>query len=52
MKHPVSLCAALLLAILPVKAAPLNDAALWRPRFVTPSIVALDNETDRELPPR
>ncbi len=49
MKHPVSLCAALLLAILPVKAAPLNDAALWRPRFVTPSIVALDNETDREF---
>lgn len=29
--------------------APSNDAALWRPRFATPTIVALDSATDREF---
>jgi hypothetical protein len=26
-----------------------DNAALWRPRFATPAIVALDNETNREF---
>ena len=26
-----------------------NDAALWRPRYATPAIVALDNATNREF---
>jgi hypothetical protein len=29
------------------EAATANDAALWRPRFVTPAIVALDSDTNR-----
>lgn len=28
---------------------PQNNAALWRPRFVTPAIVALDGDPDRQL---
>jgi hypothetical protein len=31
------------------KAININDGALWRPRFVTPSIVALDNVTNRQF---
>jgi hypothetical protein len=33
----------------PAKAATNNDAALWRPRFATPAIVALDSEADRQF---
>jgi hypothetical protein len=40
-----------LLALVAVKspAATTNDAALWRPRFATPALVALDNITNREF---
>ncbi|HVV00586.1 MAG TPA: hypothetical protein VHH88_04440, partial [Verrucomicrobiae bacterium] len=31
------------------RAAVTNNAALWKPRFATPSIVALDNETNRQF---
>jgi hypothetical protein len=30
-------------------AAATNDAAIWRPRFATPAIVALDNAAEREF---
>jgi hypothetical protein len=30
-------------------AAPTNNAAMWRPRFVTPSMVALDSAEDRQF---
>lgn len=30
-------------------ATPTNNSALWRPRFATPAIVALDNETNRQF---
>ncbi len=30
-------------------APPMNDAALWRPRFATPAIVARDNAADRQF---
>jgi len=33
----------------PAQAASANDAALWRPRFVTPAIVALDNPANRQF---
>jgi hypothetical protein len=31
------------------KAAAVNDAALWRPRFATPAIVALDSPANRQF---
>jgi hypothetical protein len=31
------------------KSVPTNDAALWRPRFATPAIVALDGASNREF---
>jgi hypothetical protein len=33
----------------PAQAATRNDDALWRPRFATPAIVALDSTTNREF---
>jgi hypothetical protein len=39
----------LLAAVNGATAAGTNDAALWRPRLVTPAIVALDGEADRQF---
>jgi len=48
--HPILAAVLLLFAFLcRVQAAPENDAALWRPRFVTPAIVALDGPVDRQF---
>ncbi len=41
-------CLGLLLSS-PAQAAPTNNAAMWRPRFATPSIVALDTVTNRQF---
>ncbi len=45
----VFLIGLLVLEIGPHPAGPRNDAALWRPRFATPAIVALDSPADREF---
>jgi hypothetical protein len=39
----------LAIGIGPIEAATTNSAALWRPRLVTPAIVALDNSADRQF---
>jgi hypothetical protein len=36
-------------AVFSSSAAPADDAALWRPRFATPAIVALDSPADRQF---
>lgn len=41
--------ALLVLEIRPQPPGPRNDAALWRPRFATPAIVALDSPADRRF---
>src|SRR5438270_3831207 len=41
--------ALLLSATLPIKAATADNSALWRPRFATPAIVALDSAANREF---
>ena len=45
----VSLVALLALEIKPHSAGPRDDAALWRPRFATPAMVALDTVADRQF---
>lgn len=40
---------ALVTIVCSTTAATINDSALWRPRFVTPAIVALDNEANRQF---
>jgi hypothetical protein len=47
MKLSLSFLAALWFGTIAAGAGSLNDAALWRPRFVTPAIVALDSEANR-----
>jgi hypothetical protein len=50
-KSSLTLCllAAALAVAGPKKAAPSDNAALWRPRFATPAILALDSATNREF---
>ena len=43
------LTAALFAAAVNSKAVVANDAALWRPRFATPAMVALDGAADRQF---
>lgn len=43
------LTGSLLLVAIAANAAGTDNAALWRPRFVTPALVALDNANDRQF---
>lgn len=49
MKRLLFPIAGLLLAAIALDAASLTDASLWRPRFATPGIVALDSAADRQF---
>ena len=45
----VCLCSLAITTLCPLQAATTNDAALWRPRLVTPAIVALDGAASRQF---
>jgi hypothetical protein len=48
-KRVLAIALLVVAAICLTKAATPNNAALWRPRFATPAIVALDNTTNRQF---